>query len=548
VQIALVILGGVALILYGVRILRKGLDRVLGGRLWPFLTWASKRPERAIVTGVGMSLLAPSSTSVSVLAAQAVRGGHVTVARMLLIMLGADIGLTMMVQLLSFRVEDTAPALALLGVLLYQYSKNNRAQGIGQILLSFAFVFMGIGLIQQGASRIDSAGDFADMLTIAGRHPFWMALLAALLAVVLQSSTATVGLVLGLAASAEGHQLLSSQLAVSTVIGANVGTALTLMLVGRDHPDTRRLGLSNLLIKLFVAVLCLIFLTDLIRLLTFAGASLPRQVADSHTGYNVLKAIVAMPLVGVFILVADRLLPQSKRAKLDGAEPIYLDTASPIEDSNLALSQSMREILRVGDIVRGMSADMWRALREDDEELARQVSSRDNTVDRLEGEIKRFLSRLATHKLDVDQATERLRQLTYLSELEAIGDLIDKNLCELVLKKIRRRVNFSTEAWAELEQIDRHVFENMQLADAAFHTRDRHLCNKLLRHKDFIDIRVRELRDRHLASLGGTDEQDLTQDATAVHLDILTNLRRVNSHVTHVAFMLLQGPTPNVVV
>lgn len=546
-QIALVIFGGVALILYGVRILRKGLDRVLGGRFWPFLTWAAKRPERAVVTGVGMSLLAPSSTSVSVLAAQAVRGGHVSVPRMLMILLGADIGLTVMVQLLSLQVESSAPALALLGVLLHQYSKNNRIQGMGQILLSFAFVFFGMFWIQEGASQIDAGGDFAGVLNIAGRYPFWMALLAALFAVALQSSTATVGLILGLAASKSGHEVLSSQLAVSTVIGANVGTAFTMILVGRDHPETRRLSLANLLIKAFIAILCLSLLSEIIRLLNAATLSLPRQVADSHTGFNIIKAIIAMPLIGVFVFLADRIIPNSRRAKLDGAEPIYLDTTSPIEDINLALSQSMREILRVGDIVRGMSSDMWRALRDDNEELARQVSLRDNTVDRLEGEIKRFLSRLTTHHLDTEQATERLRQLTYLSELEAIGDLIDKNLCELVIKKVRRRVNFSPEAWAELEQIDRHVLENMQLADAAFHTRDRHLCNKLLRHKDFIDIRVRELRDRHLASLGGTDVQDLTQDATAVHLDILTNLRRVNSHVTHVAFMLLQGPTPNVV-
>ncbi len=128
--------------------------------------------------------------------------------------------------------------------------------------------------------------------------------------------------------------------------------------------------------------------------------------------------------------------------------------------------------------------------------------------------------------------------MQYLSELESIGDLIDKNLCELVLKKIRRRLSFSQTAWAELNELDRNVCENLRLADAAFHTRDQTMAAKLLRHKDQIDRRVRALRDGYLDRLGADAPGD-SHDVIAVVLDLMTNLRRVNSHASHVAFAIM---------
>jgi phosphate:Na+ symporter len=245
-----------------------------------------------------------------------------------------------------------------------------------------------------------------------------------------------------------------------------------------------------------------------------------------------------LPLAGVISSISEWLIPVKQLTTIDEADPLYLGPQS-LDTGNLALSQSMREILRVADIVRSMNDDIWRALRDNDAELARQVSQRDNKVDHLEGEIKIFLSKLASHKLDPDLSAERLRQLQYLSELESIGDLIDKNLCELVLKKIRKKMSFSHSAWADLDKLDRNISENLRLADAAFHTRDREMAAKLLRHKDQIDRRVRSLRDSYLDRLGDTPNPTDSHDVIAVLLDLMTNLRRVNSHASHVAFAIL---------
>jgi phosphate:Na+ symporter len=187
------LLGGIALVLYGVRTLRKGLDRLLGERLGTLLEHASSKPARAVATGLGISFLAPSSTSLSNLAVRAVQARHVTPGRMLLVMLGADIGLTATVQLLSLKIEHFAPIFILFGVGFYQYAKSVRLRGFGQIALSFGFLFLGVGFIGQAAAGVDPHGDFARVLQIVSNHPAILAAAAALIAVALQSSTATVG-------------------------------------------------------------------------------------------------------------------------------------------------------------------------------------------------------------------------------------------------------------------------------------------------------------------------------------------------------------------
>jgi phosphate:Na+ symporter len=532
----LVILGGIALILHGAKVLREGLDRLLGARLGEFLKGSGDRVWRSLLTGLGLSLLAPSSTSVSMLSVEAVRTGQVTPRRMLTMMLGADLGLTLTVQLLSIKLDHASPVFLLLGVVLFQYAKAPITRGIGQVLLSFGFLFLGIGLIGSGAQKLGDSADLVELLNIAGRHPILLVTIAAAIAVMLQSSTATVGTLIGLSTGTVFH--LTTHLAAAAVVGANVGVAITTLAIGWHHPQTRRLAVANLLAKSLVAVVVIGFLSRFVELLHASSPSLLRQVANSHTGFNLLKLIMILPLVGIISTLSDWLIPAGNQPPIDEADPLYLGPQS-LDTGNLALSQSMREILRVADIVRSMNDDVWRALRDNDAELARQVSQRDNKVDHLEGEIKKFLSKLASHSLDPDLSAERLRQLQYLSELESIGDLIDKNLCELVLKKIRKRMSFSNSAWADLDKLDRNISENLRLADAAFHTRDRDMAAKLLRHKDQIDRRVRSLRDSYLDHLGDTRDQADSHDVISVLLDLMTNLRRVNSHASHVAFAIL---------
>jgi len=530
--------GGVALILFGVRFLKKGLDRLFGPKLGYWVQHVANRPIKAFLTGIGVSVVAPSSTTISVLAVSTVRAGHLTPRQMLALMFGADIGLTAMVLLISMSVDQYAPILILIGVGLFQFSKHDMPRGVGQVVLSLAFIFIGIGIIKGVALSIDTGGDLMKLVHLAESYPVMLALLAMVMAIALQSSTATISLVIALGAA----ERISLESAIAAVAGANVGIAVTTLLVGWSRFDSRRLSLGNLIAKCTVAIIVLSLLGVVARYLSFIPGGLHHRVAYAHTGFNVLLALLGLPLIAPLSSLIDRLVPAPESKDEPEFGPRYL-MAEDIDSAALALGMSMREIMHVGEIVRSMLDDLWQAVRDNDITLARSVSSRDDQVDRLDADIKHFLTNLSALEGDERGTVEQIRQLRYLNELETIGDIIDKNLSELAVKKAKLKASFSDEGWEELDDFFMKVRENLLIADTAFTSRDRHLAQQLLNHKEFLRDYDRNLRDRHFARLNSGLRE--SHETSAIHLDLLTHLKRINSHVTHVAYAILDDPGPD---
>lgn len=530
----LTIAGGVALLLFAVRYLRKGLDRLFGDRLGFWLQRAGSGQGRAFGTGLGVSILAPSSTTISLLAVQSVQSGHMTARQMLTVMLGANIGMTVMVQLVALELTMISPALILVGVVLYLYTRPTRLRGIGQITLSLGLIFLAMGLIKSGVpTEIHPESDLGRLIAIAENYPVMLVLLAAILTMITQSSTATIGLVIGLiGAGAVGYSV-----AVPAVLGANVGLAVTTLIIGWRQIDSRRLAVGNLSLKVIVALIGLALLPMLLRWLEAAPGPMQNQIAMVHTGFNVVLAIIGLPLVGMLATTLERIVPGPPAGTTFG--PKYINVGS-VEGTTLAMGQSLREIMHVSEIVRSMFDDIWRALKTNDDALAREVARRDDKVDLLDAEIKRFLTRLVTDDVDLRDRDEQMRQLRYLSELETIGDIIDKNISELVIKKIRLGAKFSPEGEQELDDMQKRVAENLMIADTAFTTRDRKLAEQLLENKDKLGRMEERLRDRHFKRL--TSGQRQSHETSAIHLDLLTHIKRVNSAVSHAAYAILEGP------
>jgi phosphate:Na+ symporter len=543
----LTIFGGVALLVFGVRYLRKGLDRLFGQRLGAWAQRLGARPGLSFLSGIVMSVIASSSTTMSLLAVQMVRAGHLTARQMLAITLGANIGLTIKVLLISVRLEQYAPIAILAGTALFLFTRGNRTRGIGQVLLAIGFVFLAIDIMKQAAaaSVVQSTNGDEGLWSIINfdvlrEHPTILAVFAALMAMAIQSSTATIGLVIGLGAA----EAVSLRLAVPVVIGANVGLAVTMLIVGWADLESRRLALANLLLKIVVAAAAL-------AALGLIGAALPEPagpvgfglaIAAVHTGYNIVVAAAGLPLLGAVTDVMERLVPAPVLGPEEQFGPKYI-SSGPLPGVRLALGQSQREITHVSEITREMLHGVWAALKAGSEKRARDVGARDDEVDLLDTEIKRFLTKISRDEIGAHDADEQMLQLRYLAELETIGDIIDKNLCNLVIKKIRLRAEFSPEGAEELDDFFQKVAQNAMIAETAFTTRDATLARQLLRHKERIDQYERDLRDRHFARLN--EGQLQSHETSAIHLDLLTHLQRVNGHLSHVAHAILQDNQPS---
>ncbi|MEM9881776.1 MAG: Na/Pi cotransporter family protein [Planctomycetota bacterium] len=535
------IAGGVALILFGVRFLRKGLDRLLGDRLGPVMRRYAGSRVKAFFAGLGVAVIAPSSTTMSVLAVQTVREGHLPPRRVLAVMLGADVGLTVMVLLIALRLDQYAAGFVAAGVVLFQFTRSHRSRGIGQVVLSLGFIFLGILTIASAASSVTPGGDLIELLTIASRYPFLLAAIAAVLAVALQSSTAAIGLAMGLAAADLGD-LNPMALAVPVVIGANVGVGVTLLIIAGPQPAARRLALGNLVFKLTTAAVLLGLSAGVVRFVDGLPLNLDRKIAVSHSGFNLVMAACFLPLVGPVYTLVRRLAPDPPATAEPAFGPLYLHNRH-IDGLAIATGQSRQEIMRVSALVREMLDDLWRALLKRDPDLAQSVQQRDDQVDLLDREIKRYLALIAGEDADAETSAEVMAQLRYTNELETIGDIIDRNLAELVVKRAETDIWFSDAGWSELDSFYRKVAENLLIAETAFVTRDQILAQRLLRHKQALGEEERQLRDRHFIRL--RQGQTQSHESSAVHLDILTHLRRINSCVTHVAYAIVQNrPDP----
>jgi phosphate:Na+ symporter len=259
-------------------------------------------------------------------------------------------------------------------------------------------------------------------------------------------------------------------------------------------------------------------------------------IANTHSFFNIALAGVFLPFVPAIARLLEKLVP-SREATEEKFGPRYLDRSS-LESPALALGQATREILHMADHVRTMLRDAHRAFRESSETLCDEVQQHDDKVDLLNNEIKGFITKLSEQALNVEESRREIGLLAFANELESIGDIIDKNLIELARKKITLNVDFSKEGWVELEEYFTKVLENFEIAISAFASQDRVLAEQLLRHKHFINDRERELRNRHFHRLHAGLIESI--ETSAIHLDVLTNLKRINSHLTAVAYPILE--------
>jgi phosphate:Na+ symporter len=272
-----------------------------------------------------------------------------------------------------------------------------------------------------------------------------------------------------------------------------------------------------------------------------SAGDIARQIANAHTIFNVCLALALLPFSSVLAGVVRRALPP-RQGEGERFGPKYLDE-SALASPPVAFGQATRETLRMADIVQGMLRDTIRAFQGHDPELVQRIEETDDQVDRLDREIKLFLTKLSRAGLSEAQARRELELIAFSTDLEAVGDVIDKNLMELAKKKLKGGLAFSDEGWREIVDFHQKVCENVELAVSAFATRDPELARKLLRHKARLGEIERELNARHIGRLHQGLRESI--ETSSIHLDLLSNLHRINSHITNVAYPILEGAGTN---
>jgi phosphate:Na+ symporter len=536
-ELLITVLGGVALLLWSVRMVRTGMMRAFGAPLRALLAKTSSSTTRAFAAGVGATGLLQSSTATALLVASFAGRRLIALPAALAIMLGADVGTALVAQVYSIDFKWVWAGLMFLGVVLFNASEDDRVRGSGRILIGFGLMLLGLTVIGHVAAELRDSKILHAVLASLGTEqlPVLAVLVAALTTWLAHSSLAMVLLVMSLA----GGGMIDSRLAIGLVLGANLGGAIVpFAALSGSAPLARRVALGNLLLKAGCVLVALPFVGWAAAALARVSPDAARIAVNFHLLFNVVLALAALPLLGLLANAAMRLLPDPQSTVVNRRTPRHLD-ANVLDTPSEALACAMRETLFMGDIVLDMLKRALRAIESNDPKLVKDVEKDDNDVDALHEAIKLYLIRASKADMGLEDSRRYVEVLTFTTNLEHIGDIIDKNLMELASKKIRKRYAFSPEGWAELRTFHARVVDHMRLALNVFATRDIALARRLLREKTTMRAAEFEAADRHFARLREGRAQSI--ETSSIHLDIIRDLKRINSHLTSVAYPILEA-------
>ncbi|RBP15751.1 phosphate:Na+ symporter [Roseiarcus fermentans] len=524
--------GAVALLLWGVHMVQSGVQRALGPDLRRFLANALGGRIRAAAAGLGVTAVLQSSTATGLMIASFASAGFVGLVPALAAMLGANVGTTLIVQVLSFDVSRLSPLLLVAGVAMFR-TASGRTRDVGRVAIGLGLMLIALSRLLDIVTPYEDLPSLRVLMGGIATDRLISVAFGALLAWAAHSSVAVALLVMSF--TEKGVVPLDAALAL--MIGANIGTALNPLLEGARGGDAagRRVVVGNVVTRLAGAAVALPLLTPIGIQLVQIEPSFSRAVADFHTAFNLVVALAFLPLLGPLARLLERLMP-ARVSPADPSRPLYLDEAA-LETPSLALGHAAREALRMVDMLDSMIEAAADALRDGDREAMARARRQDDILDALNGEIKRYLTRLDPESLTDEEHRRIEAVLTFCLNLEAAGDVVERNISGFVARLLKRGVALAPENERAVQDALAAVRANLRSAASVFTTGDRRAARVLSQQKAEFRRREAEAVRSHFAELRSGDV-----GPRAAPLDLLRDIKRLNDHlVAGAAYPVLEA-------
>jgi phosphate:Na+ symporter len=527
--------GTVALLLWGVHMVQSGILRAFGPDLRRFLSKALDNRLAAFAAGLGATAILQSSTAAGLIVASFCASGALELVPALAVMLGANLGTTLIVQVLSFEVARFAPLLVLIGVVVFRSGRAARARDLGRVAIGLGLMLLALAHLLEITTPHEDMPGFRLLMGALATDPLTGVIAATAFTWAAHSSVAVVLLVMSL--TAKGLVPLTAALAL--VIGANIGSAINPVIEGARGADAvgRRLAIGNLLIRLTGALIALPVLGHIGPFLAGHEASVSRGVADFHTAFNLVLAILFLPLLGPLARLLRRVFARRIEPG-DLSQPLYLDQ-SAISNPALALGSAAREVLRMADVLEGMLRAAVDALDAGDRTRIEDAKRLDDCLDALNKAVRLYLSEIDLDAMDADDENRLSAILTFATNLEHAGDILDRNVMSIASRRLKRGLAFSKEGRDEIDAALARLEVNLRTAATIFMSSDIRGARVLAEEK----TGFRELEDQasraHFRRL--REGNPASTETSSLHLDLLRDLKRVNAHLIEgAAYPLLQ--------
>ena len=532
-QILLNLLAGVALLVWGTHIVRTDILRLYGGDLRRVLRQSVANRFAAFGAGLAVTALLQSSTATALIVASFVGQGLIATAPALSVMLGADVGTSLMVLLFSFDLSWLSPFLIFAGVVLFLHRENSKIGRFGRILVGLGLIIMALQWIVLTTKPITQAAGVKVIFASLTGDLLLDMLVGAVFAVLSYSSLAVVLLTAALAAS----KVIGVHVALALVLGANLGSGVMAMLnTLHSTPEARRVTLGNFLFKLIGCIAFAPFLDHVETLLAAIDPSENRLVVHFHLVFNVAIAVAFVFFTEQIARVATRLMP-AKPDVDDPGKPRYLDP-SALATPALAIGNAAREAMRIGDVIEQMLTGMLTVLRTNDRALAQRLRKMDDIVDDLYTAIKLYLTQISHEALEEKEGRRWADIVSFTINMEQVGDIIERIINDLEEKKIDKGRSFSTAGMEEICDLHARLVANLRLGMSVFLHGDLKSAQQLLAEKVLFRDLERSYADSHITRLMDNTAQSI--ETSSLHLDLISDLKRINSHICSIAYPILE--------
>lgn len=525
------LMGGTALMIYSIEELSRSVQYLAGSRFRGWLNTFAANRVTAILLGVILSLLLSSSGAVTVMLVGLANAKLLTVEQVFAVTLGASIGTTFIVHLFAFNIAKYGLVMIAVAVGLQMFSSSEKLNRIARGLLFLGLMFYSMSLVVASGKEMQSNELFQYIVNYFRNRPIISMLLAAIFTALIHSSAATIAFVMSmmLARHSEVYE------AIPWVLGANLGTTTTAFFASfKSGTLGKQAALGHLFCKLVGVVICFPLMEPLGKLAISFGGDVSRQIATVHTLFNVFLTILFFPFISFGVAIVRKLVVEKDEKGLFTFH--YLDPRT-LESPELALAQAQREILRLSDTVEQMVEKSIRLFQTGNNSEVEALKEMDQFVDFLNRGIKLYLTKLSQKDMTPEQVQKEFELLLRTNDLESIGDIVDKNILELVRKNIKKGYVFSKEGWTEIMAFHEKVLECLRISTAYFSTQDRHLAAKLTVLRQQIEDMLLDLSEQHVQRLHRGVKESL--ETTSVHLDLLGNLEHISALSTN--FTRIQG-------
>ena len=534
-QIILGLMGGLGLFLYGMRLMSDSLEKAAGAKMRSILEFFTKTPVRGILVGTLFTAVIQSSSAATVMVVSFVNSGLMNLYQAAGVIMGANIGTTITSQLIAFNLSELAPVIIMAGIIMVMFSKKTKVQRAGEVLLGFGILFMGLTTMSTSMSVLKESTQVVNVMGSLDSH-FVALIVGMVVTAILQSSSATVGIILLLA----NQGLLDMRICFFIILGCNIGACVSALLAGLGGKrDAKRAALIHLLFNIVGTAIMYVIISIGLEPVThfienISGHNPGREVANTHTLIKIVEVLMLAPFNRQIVRLTGFFVRDEEEKKQDGFSLQYIGEKS-VYSPTTAVFDAIQEMGRMGQMAVTNLENAMNALITLDEADIGQVYVVEKQIDFLNHEITNYLVKINETTLPADDAKSIGGLFHIVNDIERIGDHAE-NIADAARSRLAHGIQFSQSAQEELtNMLELTVKVTNYALDMFLHNNLTHMQD-ILNLEEQVDQKERDLQESHIQRL---TRGECTASAGMIFSDIISGLERVSDHATNIAFSLL---------